>query len=220
MPQPAIEDGCIGHRAILPGIDLPRPAADGGRRSLTTCRNGSGRRRPIACSRQWLRVPRSKSSSSLLVRCMNPVGLYPGDVLVEIAANALALAGVGRDRPLEYGGLRERYLPEIEFRWNVMHQKSHAALRAAAMIHAGVPSTSMTSAAGGEPTTSGCSQPGASLSSCEQPQTEPTHRLSTSQVSSGLTPRPPAACERRTTTSLYLAWVTRDLYSAVTATLS
>src|SRR5438270_14070428 len=45
---------------------------------------------------------------------LHPSGrLFPGDVLIELATAALDLAGVSRSDPLEYSGLRERYLPEI-----------------------------------------------------------------------------------------------------------
>ena len=64
--------------------------------------------------------------------------IFPADVLLELAADALDVAGVTRAAPLEYAGIRERFLPECEFRGNTDHQKSHYALRAAAMIHGGV----------------------------------------------------------------------------------
>src|SRR3954465_1186773 len=65
-------------------------------------------------------------------------GLFPGDVLIELAVDALDLAGVSPSNPLPYSGIREKYLPEIEFRGNSSHQKSHTALRAVAMTHGGV----------------------------------------------------------------------------------
>jgi len=64
--------------------------------------------------------------------------LFPADLLLELAADALAEAGVSRDDRLDYEGIRERYLPECEFRGKADHYKSHYALRAAAMIRAGV----------------------------------------------------------------------------------
>jgi hypothetical protein len=65
-------------------------------------------------------------------------GLFPGDVLIGLAVEALGLAGVSPSNPLPYSGIREKYLPEIEFRGNSSHQKSHTALRAVAMTHGGV----------------------------------------------------------------------------------
>src|SRR3954462_5471629 len=65
-------------------------------------------------------------------------GLFPGDVLIELAIEALGLAGGSPSNPLPYSGIREKYLPEIEFRGNSSHQKSHTALRAVAMTHGGV----------------------------------------------------------------------------------
>src|SRR5688500_11524584 len=70
---------------------------------------------------------------------LHPKGsLFPGDVLLELASDALDVAGVSRERPLSYSGVRERYLPEVEFRGNTAHQKSQSVLRLAAMTHAGV----------------------------------------------------------------------------------
>jgi hypothetical protein len=70
---------------------------------------------------------------------LHPSGaLFPGDVLIELATDALEIAGVSRSNPLEYSGLRETYLPEIEFRGRTSHLKSHTALRIAAMAHGGV----------------------------------------------------------------------------------
>ncbi len=65
-------------------------------------------------------------------------GLFPGDVLIERAIDALEIAGVPRSSPLDYSGLRETYPPEIEFRGRTAHLKSHTALRIAAMAHGGV----------------------------------------------------------------------------------
>ena len=64
--------------------------------------------------------------------------LFPGDVLLELASDALDVARVSRERPLPSSGIRERYLPEVEFRGNTAHQKSQSVLRLAAMTHAGV----------------------------------------------------------------------------------
>jgi hypothetical protein len=63
---------------------------------------------------------------------------FPGEVLLALAADALEEAGASRDNPVAYEGIRERFLPEIEFRGRVEHHKSHYALQAAAMIHGGV----------------------------------------------------------------------------------
>ena len=64
--------------------------------------------------------------------------IFPADVLLELAADALDVAGVTRAQPIEYAGIRERFLAECEFRGNSDHQKSRYALRAAAMLHGGV----------------------------------------------------------------------------------
>lgn len=63
---------------------------------------------------------------------------FPADVLLELAAEALELGGVSREAPIEYEGLRERFLPEWEVRGKLAHHRSHYALRAVPMIAAGV----------------------------------------------------------------------------------
>ena len=61
-----------------------------------------------------------------------------GADLIDLAVRALAVAEVSPAAPLSYSGIRERFLPEIRFSGNTDHQKSHTALRAAAMAHGGV----------------------------------------------------------------------------------
>lgn len=63
---------------------------------------------------------------------------FPGEVLLELGADALELSGASRDEPVNYEGIRDRYLPEVDFGGRAQHQKSHFALRAVAMIRAGV----------------------------------------------------------------------------------
>jgi hypothetical protein len=62
-----------------------------------------------------------------------------GDSLIRLAADALGLGGFSQNEPLEYEGLREKYLPEIEFRGGVSHRNSQYALYAAAALRGGVP---------------------------------------------------------------------------------
>ena len=63
---------------------------------------------------------------------------FPGELFLELGADTLALAGVSRDRPLEYEGLFDRFLPECSFRGRSQNERRHYALRAIAMIHGGV----------------------------------------------------------------------------------
>jgi hypothetical protein len=63
---------------------------------------------------------------------------FPGEVFLELAADAITEAGASRDRPIEFGGIRERYLPECTAHTKAQHHKSKYALRAAAMVRAGV----------------------------------------------------------------------------------
>jgi hypothetical protein len=64
--------------------------------------------------------------------------LVLGEALIYMAAGALGLGGFSASVPLEYEGLREQYLPELEFRGKVDHRNSQYALYAAAALHGGV----------------------------------------------------------------------------------
>ena len=55
-----------------------------------------------------------------------------------MAADAIEEAGASREEPIEFEGIRERFLPECTAHTKVQHQHSKYALRAAAMIRAGV----------------------------------------------------------------------------------
>jgi hypothetical protein len=63
---------------------------------------------------------------------------FPGELLLDLAADALDVAGASRESPLEFEGIRERYLPEALALTKAQQHKSTFALRAAAMIHGGV----------------------------------------------------------------------------------
>jgi hypothetical protein len=63
---------------------------------------------------------------------------FPGEVFLELAADAIEEAGASRQEPIEFEGIRERHLPECTAHTKVQHQHSKYALRAAAMIRAGV----------------------------------------------------------------------------------
>jgi hypothetical protein len=62
----------------------------------------------------------------------------PAEVLLDLSADALDVAGATRDAPLEFVGIRERYLPESVAHTKAQQHKSKFALRAAAMVHGGV----------------------------------------------------------------------------------
>lgn len=53
---------------------------------------------------------------------------FPVDVLTELGADALGLAGVARAAPVSFVDVRRRYLPERKFRGNTEHQKSRSAI--------------------------------------------------------------------------------------------
>lgn len=63
---------------------------------------------------------------------------FPAEVFLELAADALGVAGVSRKEPLETEGLFEKFLPECSFRGRSQNERRHYALRAAAMMHGGV----------------------------------------------------------------------------------
>src|SRR3712207_1818594 len=66
-------------------------------------------------------------------------GWFTPDVaLLELAVTALDLACLPGAQPLEYDGLRERYLPEVTFRGRVEHRNSQYALYAAACMRGGL----------------------------------------------------------------------------------
>ena len=66
-------------------------------------------------------------------------GWFTPDVaMLELAVTALDLASLPGLAPLEYKGLRERYLQEAGFRGRVEHRSSQYALYAAACIRGGV----------------------------------------------------------------------------------
>ncbi len=61
-----------------------------------------------------------------------------GVAILKLAVTALDLAAPTGSSPLEYYGLRERYLPEIEFRGRVEHRNSQWAIYAAACLRGGL----------------------------------------------------------------------------------
>jgi hypothetical protein len=63
---------------------------------------------------------------------------FPADVLLELAAEAIGESGATQAEPIDYEGIRERYLPEDQFRGKSAQHKSHYALMAAAMIRGGI----------------------------------------------------------------------------------
>ena len=56
-----------------------------------------------------------------------PGRFSPDVALLELAVTALDLACPPGAEPLEYEGLRERYLPEVRFRGRVEHRNSQHA---------------------------------------------------------------------------------------------
>jgi hypothetical protein len=63
---------------------------------------------------------------------------FPGEVLVELAADAIEESGATREHPLEFEGIRKRHPPEDRAHTRAQHHKAEYALRAAAMVRGGV----------------------------------------------------------------------------------
>jgi hypothetical protein len=59
-------------------------------------------------------------------------------VLLDLAADAIGVAGASRHTPIQFEGIRDRYLPDSMAHTKAEHHKSKFALRAAAMLHGGV----------------------------------------------------------------------------------
>lgn len=63
---------------------------------------------------------------------------FPGDVLTEIGAAALAVAGAAPTTPLSLSDATERHLSEWTVSGNTARQKHRAAIQAAVSLHAGI----------------------------------------------------------------------------------
>lgn len=58
---------------------------------------------------------------------------FPGEVFMELAADALEIADATRNEPIPYEGLRETYLPECEFRGRDNRRIQYAILTSASV---------------------------------------------------------------------------------------
>jgi hypothetical protein len=67
-----------------------------------------------------------------------PHDTFPGEVLFELAVDALDLSGATRAEPIDYEDLRERYLPEISFTGKTARLKSRCVLHAVAARRGGL----------------------------------------------------------------------------------
>jgi hypothetical protein len=90
------------------------------------------------CSAAWFGATISVSSPPGWHPSTGAVTPFPGEVLLDLAADAIPVSGATRGAPLEFEGIRERYLPEGTARTRAQHHKSKFALRAAAMVRAGL----------------------------------------------------------------------------------
>jgi len=67
-----------------------------------------------------------------------PNNTFLGELLLGLAADAIEVSGASREQPIAFEKIRERHLPECTAHTKAQHHKSIYALRAAAMIRAGV----------------------------------------------------------------------------------
>ncbi len=63
---------------------------------------------------------------------------FPADLLVEIAADALTIAGVARATPVSLSDAHRGYLPEWNVRGKSEHNKSRVAIELAVALHGGI----------------------------------------------------------------------------------
>jgi hypothetical protein len=63
---------------------------------------------------------------------------FPGEVLLDLAADAIEISGATRRSPLEFEGIRERNLPEGVAHSKAQRHNSTFAPRAATMLHGNV----------------------------------------------------------------------------------
>lgn len=62
---------------------------------------------------------------------------FPGEVMLEVAADAMTVAGFSRATPVDFEGIVERHLAEHQISGNTARQKMRYALFAAAALHGG-----------------------------------------------------------------------------------
>ena len=73
------------------------------------------------------------------VRPLHPMNnTFPDEVFLSMAVDALDVAAFGPDEPLEYEGLRERFLPEVKLRGRNDHRKSFYTLLTPPALRGGV----------------------------------------------------------------------------------
>ncbi len=64
--------------------------------------------------------------------------LFPGDPLIDLAADLIEASGATREHPIDTTDIRRRLLPEDRAHTRAQHLKADFAIRAAAMVRAGV----------------------------------------------------------------------------------
>jgi hypothetical protein len=73
-------------------------------------------RRQVRWLDRWL--------AALLAPCTRRTAPSPGEVLLELAADAIEESGATREQPLESEGIRKRHLPEDRAHTKAQHRKA------------------------------------------------------------------------------------------------
>lgn len=106
---------------------------------------------------------------------------FPGEVYVRLAAEVLADTRAAGAGPIEYEGLREVHLEEVELRGKENRKFQYAVLCSASI--AGLDLTSSTRSSGGAPTTSGDTRSSPPSLSSERAQSHASYPSATSSPS-------------------------------------
>jgi len=64
--------------------------------------------------------------------------LFPGEVLIDLAADIIEVSGASREHQIDTTDIRRRLLPEDRAHTRAQHLKADLAIRAAAMVRAGI----------------------------------------------------------------------------------
>jgi hypothetical protein len=116
----------VSARSVLGMAARHRPSDDDRVRVIDIALNGLGRDDDLrdVAARLELLHPRNNT--------------FPAEVLLELAANAIAISGASLRSPLEFEAIRGRSVPDGVAHTKAQHDKSKFALRAAAMLRGGV----------------------------------------------------------------------------------
>ncbi len=113
-------------RSVLDMAACHRPTSDDRRTAIDIALSGLARGDDLADLAERLERLHPRNNT------------FPGEVLLDLAADAIDVSGATRQSPIEFEGIRDRFLPEAVAHTKAQHHKSKYALRAAAMLRGGV----------------------------------------------------------------------------------